>query len=115
MSTKLVNGEPVDVPADELTALQAEWAANALIVRKNPIQNWAARAALGDTRVSLVDGIIDGMDAGDAKTRIKAKWDRGTVIIWSHPDTQMMVTALAQADATFDADAMWAAAEAMME
>jgi len=29
MATKLVNGERVDVPADELSALQAEWEANA--------------------------------------------------------------------------------------
>jgi len=29
MATKLVNGQRVDVPAEELTALQAEWTANA--------------------------------------------------------------------------------------
>lgn len=80
---------------------------------KQPVSYWALRAALGPTRVAIVDAIIAGMDAGEIKTLISEKWAARTGFIqYEHPHTQAMLGALAGADPTLDEDAIWAQAEA---
>lgn len=79
---------------------------------KRPVSYWALRAALGPTRVAMVDDIIAAMEESETKTLIAEKWAARTGFVsFSHPHTQVMIQAFGAADATFDADALWAVAE----
>jgi hypothetical protein len=80
-------------------------------VTKRPLKKWSFRFALRN-HTALVEQIIAGVPDPVQEAAIKAKWDHGDTFHFDHADTQMMLAAILSVDATFDADAIWAAGEA---